>query len=619
MTSKRKTNGHFGLKSAAIAACLLGTSVPVPSQAPAVSGGLFIRNARIFDGTRILPMASVLVKDGRVTAVGPGLTPPDGVEIVDGTGRTLLPGLIDAHVHVWSADSLKQCLYFGVTSVVDMFTSAEFMTGVKRAQSGPFPPLQAYFISPGILATAPGGHGTQFGVPVAGLAGPADAAGFVDARIAEGADFVKIIYDDGSAYKRSLSALSRETMKAVVEAAHAKHMKAVVHAGTLKRCAEALEAGADGIAHLNFDDAYDPDFAKLAAAKKAFVIPTLSILASMNGRADAAGVADDPRLVPYFKLDDIQALRRVTAFTSTAGAYAAAEREIKELAGAGVPILAGTDAPNPGATYGPSIHGELELLVRAGLAPIEALRSATSIPAKAFGMAGRGSIAPGAFADFLLVEGDPAKDIKATRAIVGVWKSGIRIDRDGYLKEVRKSRDEAERRKNADPPADLGNGLISDFESETIKSNFGAGWMVSTDSFMGGKSKAEMALTDDGANGSRKSLLIKGTIAEEGSVRWAGAFFSPGPQPMSPVDLSGKPTLKFRAKGSGKSFAVMMYSQSAGYIPKIQAFQPGPEWQEFVFPFSKFGLGGQDIMGLFFGASNTPGEFSLQIDDVRLE
>ena len=105
-----------------------------------------------------------------------------------------------------------------------------------------------------------------------------------------------------------------------------------------------------------------------------------------------------------------------------------------------MPILAGTDAPNPGTAHGASIHRELELLVRAGLAPIEALRAATSAPAKAFSLLDRGRVAAGLRADLLLVHGDPTRDIRATRDIAAIWKTGHIVDRETYRDEIRVAR-----------------------------------------------------------------------------------------------------------------------------------------------------------------------------------
>lgn len=94
-----------------------------------------------------------------------------------------------------------------------------------------------------------------------------------------------------------------------------------------------------------------------------------------------------------------------------------------------MPILAGTDAPSPGTTYGASLHGELALLVREGLTPVEALTAATSAAARAFRLRGRGFIRAGSRADLVLVDGDPTTDIVATRKIVGVWKAGVEVQR----------------------------------------------------------------------------------------------------------------------------------------------------------------------------------------------
>ncbi|GJG85968.1 hypothetical protein tb265_11490 [Gemmatimonadetes bacterium T265] len=102
-----------------------------------------------------------------------------------------------------------------------------------------------------------------------------------------------------------------------------------------------------------------------------------------------------------------------------------AEAAVGALARAGVPVLAGTNAPGPGTAHGASLHRELELLVASGLCPVEALASATSTPARVFGLHDRGRIAVGLRADLLLVDGDPSADVRATRAVAGVWKLGV--------------------------------------------------------------------------------------------------------------------------------------------------------------------------------------------------
>lgn len=114
---------------------------------------------------------------------------------------------------------------------------------------------------------------------------------------------------------------------------------------------------------------------------------------------------------------------------------------IPPLSAAHVPILAGTDAGNPGTAPGASLHGELEYLVEAGLTPQQALVAATSAPATAFHLADRGRIAPGLRADLLLVNGDPTADIKATRDILAIWKTAASVDRQAWLQRVKAASD----------------------------------------------------------------------------------------------------------------------------------------------------------------------------------
>ncbi|MGB9006588.1 MAG: amidohydrolase family protein, partial [Candidatus Aminicenantales bacterium] len=447
---------------------------------------------------------------------------------------------------------------------------------------------------------------------------PEEASAWVEARLAEGSDFIKIIYDDGGSFGAQLPTLSLDTIRALIQEAHRRGKMAVVHAATLRNCLDVLQAGADGLAHLYFDAAFDPEFGRLAADRKAFVIPTLTVLNGGAGLGSGRILAEDKRLSPYLKPTDLKSLKASFSEKTNEAPYRAAEKALAQLKAAGVPLLAGTDSGNPNTTPGASLHDELTLLVKAGLKPAEALRAATSLPAEKFSLAGRGRIKPGFVADLLLVKGDPTQDIQATRDIVMVWKEGRAVDRESYRQAVQKEWEAVNRLKSSPPPPNYQSGWVSDFEGDKVAANFGAGWIIYTDAVMSGKSTAQFKLADGGAEGSRQSLLITGTIKEGAAFRWAGAMFLPGKTFTDPANLSSAKAVSFYARGQGAGFAVLLFSR-AGFIPAIRTFAAGPEWKEYVFPWEDFNTEGYDITGIFIGAYQKTGDFSLQVDNVRLK
>jgi hypothetical protein len=242
------------------------------------------------------------------------------------------------------------------------------------------------------------------------------------------------------------------------------------------------------------------------------------------------------------------------------------------------------------------------------------------LPASKFGQTDRGRIAPGQRADLVLVTGDPTSDIKATRAIAGVWKQGQAIDRDAYRETIAKQMAEVAKTKTSPAPPGSEKGLVSDFEGKTVQSAFGSGWTVSTDVFVGGNSKAEIAIVPGGANNSAGAMQIKGTVEDKPQPRWAGAMFSPGPQPMTPANLTAKKAITFSAKGDGKTYAIMLFSEAKGFMPATQSFVAGPEWKQHRFALKDFdGSDGTGVIGIFFGGGADAGPFELRIDDVRFE
>jgi imidazolonepropionase-like amidohydrolase len=391
---------------------------------------ILFEHVRVFDGVTVIPSTNVLVQDGLIRDIGPEVQEPSA-QIVDGAGKTLLPGLIDSHVHVHGAETLEQAMIFGVTSELDMMMDPRMMVRLKHSETR----SMADFWSAGTLATAPGGHGTEYGMEIPTITDAKKAQAWVDDRIAEGSDYIKLVYDDASEYggRRNRPTLSKQLMKAIIEAAHNRGKLAVVHIGSEWQADDAINAGADGLAHLFIGSSCDRNFGALVAAHHAFVIPTMTVLYSICGpSATRRHLISDPNLEPFLTPANTERLRETFPSANRGLSCAGAAKAIKELKAAEVPILAGTDAPNPGTTYGASLHEELELLVESGLTPTEALVAATSAPARAFHLADRGQIARGLRADLVLVQGNPDEDILATRNIVTVYKAGIADDREAY-------------------------------------------------------------------------------------------------------------------------------------------------------------------------------------------
>ncbi len=578
--------------------------LPTPAEEDANgSRPLAFTGVRIFDGENVLASGTVVVVDGTITAAGEDVAVPDGAEVVDGRGKTLLPGLIDAHTHVWG-DALERALQFGVTTELDMFSDHGSAAVARREQAAGEAFHRADLFSAGTMVTAPGGHGTQFGLEIPTLERAVDAEAFVAARLAEGSDYIKLVYDDGKTFEHDFPSLDRETVVAVVRAAREHDTLAVAHIHTLEAGRQVLEAGADGLVHL-FIDQLDPEFGRLAAESGAFVIPTLSILESMSGLATGAPLAEDERLEPYLLAGEQSRLQQTLLQRDDGGErYQVPKTTVGQLREAGVPILAGTDAPNPGTVHGASLHRELELLVEAGLTPREALAAATSVPADAFRLNDRGRIAPGRRADLVLVEGDPTADITATRAIAGIWKQGRRVERRSAA--------------DAAAPSRVAAGRVSDFESGELDVDFGLGWVPSTDSRMGGTSTVELDVISGGAENSARALRIHGEGGAGVAYPWAGALFFPGQQPMAPVDLSDGSEVVFWARGDGRQYRVMMFAESLGQIPASVGFVAGEAWERHAVTFAEFGVDGSDVKGILFSSGLEPGSFAFEIDNVEI-
>jgi imidazolonepropionase-like amidohydrolase len=342
-----------------------------------------LTNVRVFDGERLCEPATVVIDGARIGG------DPAGARTRDGGGRVLLPGLIDSHVHLTDDDTLTALARHGVTTALDMGTESPELVASLRGRPG-----GADIRSCGASATSPASaHAKRMGRAEGLVADPDEAKAYIARRVAEGVDYIKIIID--------LPGFDQPTVRALVEAAHAHGLRAIAHAAARDAVLLATAAGVDVLTHAPIDRPLDDSAVQRARACGQIAVPTLTMMEATAER-----------------------LRAVAPVS-----YDVARDTVGRWHRAGVTILAGTDAnqaPFAPASppYGASLHRELELLVDAGLSPVEALRSATVLPAEHWGLADRGAVAPGKRADLVLIDGDPLADISAVSQVSAVWCAG---------------------------------------------------------------------------------------------------------------------------------------------------------------------------------------------------
>lgn len=585
----------FGVLAVPVGFLGLLIALPTPSQAaPKAEAGTAITDVRVFDGDALLPTPqTVLIQSGKITALGQKVAIPSGAQRIDGKGATLLPGLIDAHTHIYG-DVLKDAVRFGVTAELDMFTAPAGLRALQAGRDSGANTDRADVYSAGMLGTAPGGHGTEYGVAVETLTKPEEAQGWVDRRIAEGSDWIKIVYERPRPGERFAS-IDQPTMAALVQAAHARGKLVVAHALGAKAAQDFIEAGGDGLVHAPLSPV-SPDLVAAMKARGLFVIPTLSVHEAFGGGSEA-GVA---LLLPELRAR-LSATQKATLTPPGAyfppGSLAAAKANVTAFHAAGIRILAGTDAPNPGTAHGPSLHAELKLLTEAGLTPLEALRAATSASADAFKLSARGRIKVGGRADLVLVSGDPTADITATQRIRAVWRNGVAVP----------LMVSAVRGEQVQPM------LASDF-SAGLGSGFGADWTVTTDRMIGGASSATLTRTSDGV------LRVEGEVKPSAYVGWAGASLPFSADWSALKDLSGTKALVFRARGAPASVQLMVFGEALAGRPLGTRFQVGSDWREVRIAWSDIaGLDPAAVRAIALAAGPEAGPYWLEIDDVRFE
>ncbi len=431
-----------------------------------------IRGARIFVGDgKVIESGAVLVRDGKIAEVYEGAGPdPDSVRAnpIEAAGKTILPGLIDVHVHLAAPGgmvdtktyeiepamlrNLAAYLYSGVTTVRSVGDPLDTVLKVRdQVNSGE--KLGAELFTCGPLFTAKGGHGTEYfknlpanvrqqaeqqftRMPTS----PAEARNEVDQLKRAGVDAIKAVLDSGvgaSLFNR----LDISVLQAIVQQAHADKLPASVHTGDVRDVSDALAAGADSIEHGSFRQPIPDALFQQMKRQGTFYDPTVSVGEAARdfdaGNSDLLKRALVQQVAPPDLLEDTAKAMAASPPKATQqsannalGRFETGQQNLKRAYQDGVTLVTGSDAGNVLVIHGPTVEHEVELWVQDGIPAAVALEAATYNAARLLRAENRiGSIRPGKDADMLIVDGNPLEDISAIERISVVIFKGERISR----------------------------------------------------------------------------------------------------------------------------------------------------------------------------------------------
>lgn len=422
---------------------LCGPLWSLTARSQVQSSALVFRGATVIDGSGAAPIsdAAVVIDGDRIRAIGPQATVsvPAGARIIDVRGRTILPGLADLHVHLqggWDGERgdflnfgryLDAFLYAGVTTVLDTGNSMPYITQIKQEIAA------GRLRGPRVYCTGPM---IDSGEPIwPPLAEPMSS-------FAQAERLVKRLTDNHVDLVKGYAGLSDRHVQALAEEARRAGLRTIVDAWERNGSLSLIRTGIFGFAHAPHSLPITEDVAREMRQRGVAVVSTITVRESFaNRRLQDLGFLEQPLVrdvtSPHF-LDEIRAAARDGAFSTKTEAHSAygrwldlVKKNVLVMWREGVLLAAGTDAPYPGVFQGEGLHRELELLVEAGLTPLEAIRAATGNAAAFLDgeAADWGTIAAGKRADLVVVSGRPDQRISDTRTIVEVIQAGRILDR----------------------------------------------------------------------------------------------------------------------------------------------------------------------------------------------
>jgi imidazolonepropionase-like amidohydrolase len=412
------------------------------------------------DGRPAIERGVLVVEGGRIRAVGSAdaVTSPAGARRVDLTGKTIMPAMIDVHVHIgyegytsWGAenytpenvlDHLQREAFYGVAAAQSVGSSpTDASIQFQRDQlAGRFAPASRFLFMPG-MAPPNGGpdavllKGTQALHAVYEVSTPEDARAAVKTMAAKNLKSVKIWVDDR---RGTYPKMTPQVYTAIIDEAHSHRIMVHAHATTLADQKAVVRAGVDVLVHTVGSEPLDDDYVALLREKKPYWTTVI-------GLGDRTEVCDDDfaaDTLPPALVATIRATKEARPLAPSCGPRSpnAATREtmlannFKKMIAAGARLVLGTDAGiSAGYTFGSADHHEIARWVEFGLSPSDAIVAATSRPAQLLGLDDMGTLAAGTRADFVVLDANPLENIRNTRRIADVYLDGAKLDRASWL------------------------------------------------------------------------------------------------------------------------------------------------------------------------------------------
>ena len=398
-------------------------------------GSLAFVGARIIDGTANPPIEDgvLVITDGRIRSVGPrsAVTIPEDAQQIDVSGKTIMPGLINAHGHVggtlglgggqYNTDNLLRQLglyaRYGITTVNSLGGDEEQGFALRNSQFDSDLNRARIFVAGSVVV------------------GDSEQAirDEVNRNADMGANFIKVRVDDNLGATQKMP---KNLFDALVDQAHIRRLPVAVHLFYLEDAKYILNAGADLIAHSIRDLPVDSEFISLIKDKGVCYIPTLTReVSTFVYESEPEFFSDpyflkeaDPAILEELKTPERQSrMRNSSSAQGYKLALEVAMANLSMLNDAGVKIAMGTDTGPPARFQGYFEHMEMQMMVEAGMSPLDAIRASTGIAADCINVGDVGTLEPGKWGDLIVLAANPAEDIENTKSIESVWIAGNRV------------------------------------------------------------------------------------------------------------------------------------------------------------------------------------------------